>query len=96
MGSTRTLGVRRKGTTEIGSRAKAMPCSLYAKAIRYCACEAGDSWINRPGCKGSAVNGSTDVEVPKGRDPIAETAANDWIPKMGKPLEGTKGDTSRA
>ena len=96
VGCTGTSGVRRKGTVIVDSRAKAMPYSRWAKAIRYYTREVGDPSTDRLGCKGSATEGDTEAEEQKGRDPMTETATNDWIPETGRPKEGTIGDAPGA
>ena len=72
--STGTSGVGRKEASIVGSRAKAMPRNLSAIAIRYCACEASDSSTDRLRRKGVFAKGGTEIEEPKGRDPMQEAA----------------------
>ena len=74
-------------------REKAMSRSFYTRAIRCCACKVEDSSIDEPGGNRTAAIKGTKAEEPKGRDPIAETAADDWILETGRPREGTTGDT---
>ena len=96
MGYTGTSGVGGKEWTIVGSSAKAMSHNLSALANRHRACKAKDSSTNGPGRKGVLAKGGTETEESTEGEPMTETAVEDWIPKMGKPWDGTEGDAPRA
>ena len=69
-----------------------MPRNLSALAMRCRAREARDLSTDRPGCKRLAANGGTEIERAKQGDPLQGVATEGWIPKVGRPWDGTEGD----
>ena len=70
--------------------------SLSALANKRCTCEAENASIDGLGRKEVSAKGGAEIKEATRVDPTQRVAAEGWIPKMGRPWDGTEGNTPGA